>query len=345
MILLVPGTSRVGKDLLGMIVGITIVVILVGAAVAFWVASQVSRPIHRLIQDVRQIAKGDLRHKTHSVGSGEIELLSRSLDRMTLDLGEAESTRLELSIREREMGLATGVREALLPLATPLVEHYDVGAAHLNTETLGGDFHDFIEREDGRIGLLVCDVSGQGIPAALVGATARSYLRGELHRTDDVAVALARVNRWLAGDVRRGMFVTALYVLIDPTIGRATVACAGHKMPLLRLSRGDGRLRSIHPDGIALGFDKGPVFERRLEVAEIAIEPDDRLVLTNSALLSIRNPDGRELGEKAFFSRVAKHAELETTAFLKALRRDVEGFVGEAGLSSDISLVTITRVS
>jgi serine phosphatase RsbU (regulator of sigma subunit) len=134
-------------------------------------------------------------------------------------------------------------------------------------------------------------------------------------------------------------------VLIDPTIGRATVACAGHKMPLLRLSRGDGRLRSIHPDGIALGFDKGPVFERRLEVAEIAIEPDDRLVLTNSALLSIRNPDGRELGEKAFFSRVAKHAQLETTAFLKALRRDVEGFVGEAGVSSDISLVTITRVS
>jgi serine phosphatase RsbU (regulator of sigma subunit) len=341
--LFVPAREGVGPDLLRLVSVILLVVVLVGAVVALWVASQVSRPIHGLIQDVRHIAAGDLRYKVPAVGMGEVELLARAIGRMTDDLEQARTAELELSVRERERELAAGVREALLPLATPLVEGYDLGAAYLGAAEFGGDFHDFVVRPDGRVGLLACDVSGLGIPAALVGATARSYLRGELERSDDLLDAMRRVNRWLAADVRRGMFVTALYALVDPAKGQAAVVSAGHKVPLLRFSAADGHVRVVHPEGIALGFDRGPVFDRRLQQVEVPIERGDRLLLTNSAPVALHDVEGKELGEKAFYARVQKHAALDTQAFLKQLRRDLEQWAGEAGFQHDVSLVTISR--
>lgn len=340
---LVPGGQKLGRNMLGIIVGIMLVVVLAGAGVTLWVSKQVTRPIHRIIEDVRQVARGDLSHRTHAVGAGEIELLARSIDRMTQDLDAAQGAEVELSIREREMDLATDVRSALLPLATPMVEGYDLGAAHMSSPDIGGDFHDFIELEDGRVGLLVCDVSGQGVPAALIGATARSYLRSELQRGGDPIEAFQRINRWLGNDVRRGMFVTAMYLLIDPAAGSVTALCAGHKVPLIRLSGADGKARLVHPEGIAFGFDKGPVFDQRLEAKVFSIEVGDRLFLCNSAPMKLENADGQELGEKALFSRIVKHSSLETTAFLKAVRRDILAFAGEEGVPYDVSLVTISR--
>ncbi len=342
--LLVPESEKVGKDLLGTIAAIVASIILVGAVVSWWVANQISRPILHIIEDVRQIAKGDLNHKTRAHGAGgEVELLARSIDRMTRELDGAQEAQVELSIRERELDLASGVREALLPLATPVLEGYDLGAAQLGSEDFGGDFHEFVELEDGRVGLLVCDVSGQGVPAALIGATARAYLASELGRGDGLTEAFSRVNRRLVQDVRRGMFVTALYVLIDSRRHRASVACAGHKVPLLRYCAADKKMRLCHPEGIALGFDKGPVFDRRLQVEEIELAPGDRLILANSAPLRIQNEQEQELGEKAFYSRVWKRSALDTQKFLKALKSDLKQYAGDMGLPQDISLVTIAR--
>ena len=339
----VPTTGRAGGAMLRVIAGIFVAVLVVGALVSVWVAGSVSRPVETLIDDVRQLAKGDLAHRVRAAGPGEIQLLARALDRMAVELAEGQESKLELSVRERELDLATGVRDALMPAGTPLIEGYDLGAAFLASPRFGGDFHDVVRRSDGLWGVLVCDVSGSGVPAALVGATARAYLRSELERPGEVADAFRRINRWLAGDVRRGMYVTALYALLDPAAGRVTVACAGHKIPLLRVCASDGQLRVVQPEGIAFGFDKGPVFERRLQVVEVPIEPGDRLVLANSAPVRIQDTQGTELGEKAFYARVKKHSAPDTTQFLRALRRDLEHHAGEAGFQEDIALVTLSR--
>lgn len=341
--LYVPASARGESDMRGLVVAVCAAVLLAGAAVSLWVASSVTRPVGTLIDDVRHVAKGDLRHRTRARGPGEIQVLARALDRMTVDLLEAREAEVELSVRERELEVAAGVREALLPATTPMVAGYDLGASFLASARFGGDFHDFVERPDGQVGLLVCDVGGRGVPAALVGATARSYLRAELVREVELADAFARINRFLAGDMRRGMFVSALYALLDPARGVATVACAGHKVPLLRLAAGDGSVRVVHPDGIALGFDKGPVFERRLQVVEVPIEPGDRLLLSSSAPLRIESPGGEELGEKGFYTRVKRCAAADTPQFLRALRRDLEQFAGEAGLQEDLAFVSVAR--
>jgi serine phosphatase RsbU (regulator of sigma subunit) len=349
--LIVPETKRVHDALLGLI-GLTMGLVVVAAAVlAFWVAGRVTRPVDMIIHDVRSISHGQLKRRITPTGASEMATLARSIQRMSGDLQEAQDAKLELSIRERELSLAADIREALVPVATPLLAGYDIGAVHLSSHNIGGDFHDYIELQDGRVGLLVCDVSGQGMPAALIGAIARSYLRGELLHvdagagTEGVAEALRRANRWIGRDVRPGIYATALYALVDPARGRAIVASAGHKIPLLRVSADDGKLRTVHPEGIALGLDRGAVFDRRLEVAEVPLQPGDRLFLCNSAPVRLLNAEGRELGEKAFFARVLKHAPLPSLDFLKALRNDLLAFAGEEGVSYDISLVTISRDS
>lgn len=343
--MVVPDVAdEAGKGLLGLILSSTLGVMLVAAVVAAWVGSQVGRPIQEIVGDVRQISTGDFSHRTRVKAGGEVAVLARTIDRMATSLGEAQDTKLELQMREREVEVASEVREALLADSLPEIQGFEVGAVHLPSEEMSGDFHDFIELADGRVGLLVCDVSGDGVPGTLVGATARAYLRTELLRGGDVREAFETVNRYLARDVRRGMYVSALYALVDPRASTAHVVCAGHKIPLVRFSGSDKKVRLIQPEGIALAFDKGPIFERALKVQEIPLEPGDRLVLANTGAVELRNPDGVELGEKELYKRIMRHGGNSSEEFLERMRTVLESFADGSTLDRDASLVTIGKV-
>lgn len=342
--LLVPDDEgRTGRGLVGLIVGIVTLVLGVGALVAVVVANQVSAPIEALVDDVRQISHGNLAHRTKVTGAREIVLLGKTIDRMAASLRDSQEAELELMARERELEVAGEVREALLPEGTPSLPGHEVDGLQIGCPEPGGDFYDYIEREDGKLGLLLCAVSGTGVPGALVAATARSYLRAVLATSSDVKEGLSRVNRQFAPDVRRGMFVTALYAELDPGTHEVTVACAGHKVPLLRYTHADGKLRKVHPEGIALGFDKGSIFERGLELETFTLEPGDRLVLSNTGPIQVHNESGEELGEQGFFRGVLTRATLPTHEFLEDLDLAFETFAGEEELPADISLVTVRR--
>lgn len=342
--MLVPKLAdETGRGFIGLILGITLAVVLVGALVAFVVASQVSKPVEGLVDDIRQIARGDFRRRSRVKAGGEIALLARSINRMAEGLEEAQEAQLELSMREREMAVAEEVREALHPDRAPQIAGYALAAKHIGSPHPGGDFHDFVELADGRVGLLVCGVSGRGVPGALVGATARSYLRSELAGASSVETALVKVNGFLSRDVRRGMFVTAMYVLLDPASSSAEVACAGHKVPLLRIGGADGKLRAVQPEGIALGLDRGSVFERTLKVQRLQLEPRDRLVLANTGALAVLDAEGKELGEKGFYRLVLAHARKAPAAMLEGLEQGFYEHAGEEPLPSDISIVTVAR--
>jgi len=341
---LVPvAKESVGSQLAKVIGIIMLLVVLVGALVALWVAGQVVGPLKKVIDDIRQIARGDLGHRTHARGGGEVALLAKAIDRMSGDLEDAREAELELSMREREIELAAGVREALMPFETPHVEGYDLRAAHLPSGELLGDFHLFVPLEDGRVGLVVCDVSGLGVPAALIGATARAYLASELALGGNLKEAFCRVNRRLEGDVRRGMYVTALCVIVDPATGSGEVVCAGHKVPLLIFTAADKKLRKVHPGGIALGFDKGPVFERSLEVETFELAVGDRFVLSSVGPIQAQDPDGNELGEDAWFKTVARTAGQPTTPFLRGLKKTIEDFTADEPYVKDVTILTIQR--
>lgn len=342
--LIIPDPGDSGeRGLLGLVLGTTIAVLVAAAGAAAWVGTQVSGPIQQIVGDVRQIATGDLDHRTHVHTGGEIALLARSIDRMAQGLAEAQDSELELQMREREAAVASEVRDSLRSERIPSLDGFDLAAVHLSAEEMDGNFHDFIELDDGRVGLLVCDVAGEGVPGTIVGATARAYLRAELSRGGDVRETLHRVNRVLARDVRRGMYVTALYALVDPAKQTVQVACAGHKTPLVRFTAADGKVRLVQPEGIALAFDKGPIFERALQVQEVPIEAGDRLVLVNTSAVEIANPDGQEIGEKALYASVMRHGARPSGDFLERLQTVLESHADGEPLPRDVSILTVAR--
>ncbi len=334
-----------GKANRGLIVGILFLVLSVGAVVSVIVAHRVSSPLEGLVDDVRQISGGNLTRRINVKGAREIVVLGKTIERMASSLAEAQDAEFELMAREREMEVAGEVREALLPESMPRLEGYEVGGLQIGCPEPGGDFYDFVERQDGKLGLLLCEVSGVGVPGALVAATARSYLRAVLSSSSDMKSALCQVNRFFAPDVRRGMYVTALYVELDPQTGACEVACAGHKVPLLRFTAEDGKLRTHQPEGIALGFDKGPIFERSLETIQLQLEVGDRLVLSNAGPITVQNIEGEELGEKGFFRGVMKRSRLPTDEFLEDLDIAFETFADGEPYPHDISLLTLRRTS
>ncbi|HIG11542.1 MAG: SpoIIE family protein phosphatase [bacterium] len=335
-------TGRVGSKL---IIAFFMLILIVGAIVSVVVASRVATPIEMLVDDVRKISNGDLNHRTHVRGARELLLLGKTIDRMASSLLEAQDAEIELLAHERESEVAAEVREALLPEKTPQVEGFEVGGLQIGCPEPGGDFYDFIVKEDGKLGLLICEVSGRGIPAALVAATARSYLRAVLSSATDILAALSEVNRFFAPDVRRGMYVTCMLVELDPATGSAEVACAGHKVPLLSYTAADGSLRKIQPEGIALGFDKGPIFERTLKTAKVQLAEGDRLVIANAGPLAAQDAEGRELGEKGFFGRILKRAQLPTDEFLAELELAIDLYAAGVELPCDISILTLRRSS
>jgi len=342
VILLVPD-SKQENPLTRLFIGVTLAVVLAGAGVALVVATQVSKPLGTLIDDVRAIARGNLMHGVRARGgSGEVALLARTIGRMGESLAEAQEAEIELGVREREGELAQEVRDALLSATIPELPGYEFADDHIGAPEPGGDFHFWVERE-GKVVVVVCEVSGQGVPGALVGAMARAYLKSEIERATPLGDALRKVNREIAGDVRRGMYVTALCLEFDPEESVAFVACAGHKLPVVRYEAAASAIRTIQPSGIALGFDKGPIFDRSLELLKIPFEPGDRLVIANTGAVRVTNEAGEELGEKALYVQLRRAASGGARQIIDHLAGALEDYAGEEPFPADVSLVVCAR--
>ena len=138
------------------------------------------------------------------------------------------------------MRVATLIQQQFLPRELPHLPEWQVAAYYGPARAVGGDFYDFIEMPDGRIGIAVGDVTDKGVPAALVMARTHSILRAEATRSDSPGEILGRANDLLVPEMPAQMFVTCLFAILDPATGRIVLANAGHNLPYVRTG-GRGR--------------------------------------------------------------------------------------------------------
>jgi serine phosphatase RsbU (regulator of sigma subunit) len=205
-----------------------------------------------------------------------------------------EAAQVELARKERmeqEMELARTVQQDLLPKSFPVIPGYRFAARCEPARQVGGDFYDVVRFDDGRIGVAIGDVSDKGVPAALYMATTRSLLRTEARRERSPATVLNCVHDLLRELAGPGMFVTLFYGVLDPETRTLAYARAGHDYPYL--SHG-GRLERLQAFGTPLGLLEAPLF--RLEEAQVALSPGDRLVLYTDGITDVFDADGRPFG-------------------------------------------------
>ena len=215
--------------------------------------------------------------------------------------------RLEQEIRERErveqeLLVARRIQQASLPKEVPELKGWEITPFYQPAREVGGDFYDFFELDDGRVGLVVGDATGKGVPAALVMASARSMLRAVAQASNSPGDVLRRVNDPLTTDIPPNMFVTCFYAVLDPESGLLRYANAGHDLPYLHHNSEAKELR-------ARGMPLGLMSSMGYEEMEIVLEAGESVLFYSDGLVEAHDPEGEMFGFPRLRALVAEHAE------------------------------------
>ncbi|MDF2701877.1 MAG: hypothetical protein K0S10_821 [Rubrobacteraceae bacterium] len=240
---------------------------------------------------------------------------------------------------EQELKVARLIQQTLLPKTLPELPGYDVAAYYQPAREVGGDFYDFVDLEDGRLGLVVGDVTDKGVPAALVMATTRTMLRAAAQRLFSPGEVLQRVNEVLVQDIPPNMFVTCLYAVLDPQSGRLLYANAGHDLPYRRRAGRSEGAEELRATGMPLGLMTGMDYEEK----EIVLEKGESVLFYSDGLVEAHDPRHDMFGFPRLQGLVGTHRS-GGSALISFLLSELTRFTGEGWeQEDDITLVTLER--
>lgn len=321
---------------------ISVLVIALTVGVTIGMASLVTSPLRALVQAVSRINRGNLHYRSTTRSRDEVGQLAVAIEEMCVGLREGEQAWERLDAAQEEARLLGELQTALLPRTLPEVGGFEVDAAHLGGTESGADIYDAVPLQDGRLALIVASTSRRGALGALLAAMTRAYLRGYLEDSGNADRALKATNRNLAQGMRQGLHVTCQVAVLDPKGSRATVFIAGHRAPFYAC-RG-GEISVVHGEGLALGLDRGEVFDRRLEEVVVEMPPGTRIVLTTVGTYEFEGASRQRFGVDRFQELVRKHAPKNSDAFLNLVLGALEAHLGDGERASDATLVTAKRM-
>jgi sigma-B regulation protein RsbU (phosphoserine phosphatase) len=246
-----------------------------------------------------------------------------------------------------DLSLASGIQQMLLPDATPNVVGLEVAARYVPTQKVGGDLYDFIELSPTRLGIAVADVSGKGIPASLLMAICRTNLQQIAPRYFSPAVALGEVNRAMAGEVCRGMFITIVYAVVDVQMNTVTFARAGHELPLFsRCDPVTGQPLSefVESEGMPVGMVDPAMFDSVIADRTISFGPGDSLVLYTDGVTEAANDEDKEFSGSRLADALRTLRSRSAGEITEGIMEHVRRFSGRDHHRDDLTLVTVKRI-
>lgn len=243
---------------------------------------------------------------------------------------------------EQEMQVARNIQESMHPSSIPNVQGFDIAGRSLAALEVGGDYFDIVRGHDGTLHIFIADVSGKGVPAALIMSNLRSQLHTLLNYESLPERFLTLVNRSLSKDLDQDMFVTLSAISINEQKGTVHFARAGHEPLMIR--RADGTCEIISSKGAALGLLDPARFEKLLETKKVEVRPGDTILLYTDGITEARNLQGEEFGHTRL-EHLLLHCDNFTAAqFIEKLLHSVESFAGKATQQDDLTAVVIRRI-
>ena len=328
-----------------LLLGLLLIATSVG--VAMLLARYTVLPIKALVQDMNAVADGDLEHRSPvaETSTDEVGLLATAFNQMTYSLKLGRESERENQRINGELNTAKSIHIKLMPEKLPQLPGIDIFTAYQSAKEVGGDYYDFIPVGDTEhLALCVADVSGKGIPGSMVMGTTRTILRMMAVGNLSPADVLAKTNYHVARDIKRGMFVTCVYCILNVRTREMSVASAGHN-PMLIYREATGAVEKIRPNGIALGFDKGPVFNKTIREERVQLEIGDRVVLYTDGVVEAMNPERDEWSEEALDAFTLKNATMSSKDFVRQLITELDAHKGEAEQHDDITVTTFRVMS
>jgi phosphoserine phosphatase RsbU/P len=304
---------------------------------AHFLTRSIVEPIHRLQKAMSRVAAGDLSVRAKLNDNNELGHLGDHFNRMTAGLRE----RYEL---RRTIALAREVQQTLLPRQDPQIPGLEMAGRSIYCDETGGDYWDYLlpdAKDEGRIGIAVGDVSGHGLPAALLMASVRAALRQRVALGGDLGAIVSDVNRQFSRDTETsGNFMTLFYLWIDRPAGRLEWVRAGHDPALLYDPKKD-RFEDLKGAGMALGVDAEGGY---LASARADLTQGQVILLGTDGIWEARTATGEMFGKAAVRKLLREQCHRSAPEIVAALTGLVQQFVGDARPEDDLTMVVVKIV-
>ncbi|MGD8989916.1 MAG: SpoIIE family protein phosphatase [Desulfobacterales bacterium] len=306
----------------------------VGIGLMLLVSGNITRPLKEIIRVLKRVRDGDLNNRIRVTSNDEIGYTGDVINEMTDGLKERDKMRHSLE-------LAKEVQQNFLPKNDPIVAGLDIAGKSIYCERTGGDYYDYLylgDQQSGKIGIVVGDVSGHGISAALLMASARSSLRQRALLSGNIAQIVSDVNRQLTLDVEEsGRFMTLFCSEIDVQQQRIRWVRAGHE-PAILYDPADNVFEELKGSGMALGVDQSCRYEER---QKHGLARGQVIVLGTDGIWEAHDAAGQLFGKESLFDIIRKHAAKSAKEIVAAIINALEHFRQGVVPEDDVTLVVV----
>jgi sigma-B regulation protein RsbU (phosphoserine phosphatase) len=245
--------------------------------------------------------------------------------------------RLERERFERELALASEIQQRFQPTAPPHVNGYELQGISFPCYEIGGDYYDFIEREDGRLVIALGDVSGKGTAAALLMSSLHAAIHAQSASHDSLVATISAVNRYLAENIPTNRFVTLFYAELDPESGALSFLNAGHNPPLIIHSA--GTVEQLASGGLPLGIKPDAEYRE----GRTQLQHGDVLVIYSDGVTEAVSPTGEEFGATRLYEVVSRNIEASAAGIRDRIESSLTKFAQGTSAADDITLVIVKR--
>jgi sigma-B regulation protein RsbU (phosphoserine phosphatase) len=272
----------------------------------------------------------------NALGMAIFAFIVRNLITERRTAAERESFRREIERTEYEMETARGIQQSFLPESPPRIEGFELAALNLPARQVGGDFYDFIPVSENEWGIIIADVSGKGVPAALFMALSRTLVRANVADNITASQAIQKANHMISQEAKMGMFVTLFYAVLDPEKRRLQYVNAGHNPPFV-VKKSSGDVILLRASGIAMGV----MDDVSLEEKDIILDSNDIVVFYTDGITEAINAVGEQFGEKRLIETINRSADLTVSDLIGRVKDEVFAFAHGQPQFDDFTLVIL----
>jgi len=317
-------------------------ILLLGYMGVFILVYMTMSPFKKLANWVRALGRDEAREELEFDTSDEVGEIAKAFNEITEKFRKSQESLAEQERLQKEMQVAQEIQQTLLPAAFPEIEGFEIASYYEAAKDVGGDYFDFVEVEIDTLGIVLADVSGKGVPGSLVMTMIRTALRTEARGNKDAAEVLARVNDFVMNDMKRGMFVTIFYIILDSKRRTINYASAGHN-PMILYRGITEKSYYLNPRGFPIGINlpDATLFRTAIKSDKLRLREGDILLTYTDGITEAMNPNRERFGDERMLATIRKNGKLNVDPLVDKIHDEINVFTEGYAQSDDITLVAI----